>query len=365
MKHRRAGRTPNTRRNKESVKQSDATTSATSDQSNAGNGLDDRTASPSKHLVLPISGLTLMLLLLVIITPSIMLLVTFPLPSRPIANHEKPAKVKSVFAAGATIDPVDETDSGWGRLEYSTITISPPLEFIEEMDVSKVGNHWHFRESDLPSLDELLTGFGVTEKNRHEILELRDADDADVIPVTNELLRKIPLSTRGKIYGYLANDERNRDQYNAFRFCGESADQWFENSGLRSDLVDQVKSMVYSNGTVHFFADLRLVISDLSSVRERMQLLKVLSRESTVLAKLRVEYQSDVERLVDYWGRYGRAKDVRPILDSFASRREGGMIDIVHLLPAFARERLYTYPGTRERQPGRPTQWSLDGIQLL
>jgi hypothetical protein len=48
--------------------------------------------------------------------------------------------------------------------------------------------------------------------------------------------------------------------------------------------------------------------------------------------------------LVRYWGRGGRERQVRPLLESLAQFRRGQSIDIVHLLPAFARRLLYTYP---------------------
>ena len=44
------------------------------------------------------------------------------------------------------------------------------------------------------------------------------------------------------------------------------------------------------------------------------------------------------------WGRGGRRTDIRPLLESIAAAESDGSIDIVHLLPAFARERLYRYP---------------------
>jgi hypothetical protein len=83
-------------------------------------------------------------------------------------------------------------------------------------------------------------------------------------------------------------------------------------------------------------------------VHEAALLIKALSREMTMLVKLRVSPHDDIARLVEYWGRGGRRKDIAPILESLAHFRSGQLIDIVHLLPWLARKLLYTYP-----RPGR------------
>jgi hypothetical protein len=49
-------------------------------------------------------------------------------------------------------------------------------------------------------------------------------------------------------------------------------------------------------------------------------------------------------QFAEYWSSGRRRKDVQPLLQSLA-RHPGGMpIDVVHLLPRFARGLLYTYP---------------------
>lgn len=54
----------------------------------------------------------------------------------------------------------------------------------------------------------------------------------------------------------------------------------------------------------------------LPSEVERVHLLKTLSRQSTLLMKLLVGPETDVGALERYWGKVGRAKDLRPLLES-------------------------------------------------
>jgi hypothetical protein len=63
-----------------------------------------------------------------------------------------------------------------------------------------------------------------------------------------------------------------------------------------------------------------------------------------VLVRLSVADPGEVEALADYWGRGGRRIDLRPLLESVAGAGPDASIDIVHLLPTFARHHLYRYP---------------------
>jgi hypothetical protein len=109
-----------------------------------------------------------------------------------------------------------------------------------------------------------------------------------------------------------------------------------------------------------FFADLGSIDQSLPSPEERSLLIDALSHESTFLARLVLSKESDLEELVDYWGRGGRARDVRPILESVLRAQGEQSIDITHLLPPFARRRLYTYHAVSEEKSrsGRGCHWS-------
>jgi hypothetical protein len=81
-----------------------------------------------------------------------------------------------------------------------------------------------------------------------------------------------------------------------------------------------------------------------------------------VLVELRIRPDTDIDKLVGYWGRGMRQKDLRPLLESVARLKDGGNIDLIHLLPPFARERLYTFPMSQaQRSPNAPAMdchWS-------
>jgi hypothetical protein len=109
---------------------------------------------------------------------------------------------------------------------------------------------------------------------------------------------------------------------------------------------------VYRRGGCLLFADLQSVARELTDQAELLRLSRVLLRERTSLVKLNVHRGDDLEKLVWYWGRGGREDDVRPLLESLVQSRRGQQIDILHLLPPFARRHLYTYPLPARRAIG-------------
>src|SRR5690606_38074055 len=80
---------------------------------------------------------------------------------------------------------------------------------------------------------------------------------------------------------------------------------------------------------------------------ESTRLLKTLARKSTLMLKLRITPDTDIEALERYWSFPG-SKDIVPLLTSLKQRGTSTTLDIVHLLPRFARARLYSYPSPDE-----------------
>ena len=98
-----------------------------------------------------------------------------------------------------------------------------------------------------------------------------------------------------------------------------------------------------------------------SSDKERLTLLKVLTRQSGVLARMRIRPTTDIDKLLGYWTQAPgvRAKDLRPLLESLKRLPDGGHVSLVYFLPPFARERLYTYPmPPRAGEPAMDCHWS-------
>ena len=236
----------------------------------------------------------------------------------------------------------------WGDLKVVSITIAPPLELLPaSTPAASAESVWLFPDMDVSRLTALWSTLNLPAALRNELLALVRPEPAIkgyAIGPSRELVLRLTAPQRAEIYTMLAEFPQNADQVTAYRFCGKSLADWFGNMPVKQAVRDLVEPLVYHYGAYSFFADQRCIEHSLPSPEDRVQLLRALTRESTYLMRVQVMPTSDLEGMVNYWGRGGRIKDVRPLLESAANIEGGQAISIAYLLPSFARQRLYTYP---------------------
>jgi len=184
--------------------------------------------------------------------------------------------------------------------------------------------------------------------NLLSMVEVDLTDDGLIMRPTPEVVLGLDPAERAALYVLLAEYEDNRDQRLAFRFYGKSLDEWTQRSPLRQEIRALIEPLIYRYGDYLFFADLRMIESKLPSEQERLRLIKTLSSQRTYRVELELTATSNLDKLVAYWGRGGRANSVAPILESAIGADGSGSVDITYLLPSYARRKIYTYPVASE-----------------
>lgn len=244
----------------------------------------------------------------------------------------------------------------WGEIEYSRIVIEPPDEFMAP-DYTAAPARWNFAGFDEAGLEQLWEQTALPEDLRRKLRDpgkRESTAEGIVLRPDESVVAALSPEARAVIYNTLARLPGNPLQTEPFRFRAEVVDEWFEESGLAPAVVAQIQRFLYPRGNALLFSDPALVVPLLSTPAERVRLVKTLARKSTLLVKVRIGPESEIERIADYWSTGRRRKDVRPLLHSLARQPGGAAIDVAHLLPRFARGMLYTYPAPdvpRERSP--------------
>ena len=147
---------------------------------------------------------------------------------------------------------------------------------------------------------------------------------------------------RERIYAVLGNSAVNMPQYHPFRFRPESFDQWFAQNQFAPEKLALIRSLTYTNrGGSICLADLDVLQVQLGPEDFR-RLFENLYSEPSLFLSLRVTASTDYAQLARYWGIGGRHQEVLALLRSVA-KSGGGSIDVAHLLPQFARLRLYQF----------------------
>jgi hypothetical protein len=266
--------------------------------------------------------------------------------TRAASNDSSPAPLTS--NSSPYDDYVHQCRPGpWGELQYSRLVIEPPDEFILEEYITPQPLNWVFPGYDRQRVHDLFASAGLTDVQFRELTApdaVEVSDDAVIVRPTFALALNLSRESRAKIYSALSRHPQNLVQHEPFRFRADSVDEWFSDCGLSPETISLAKRVLYQRGSSILCSDHDVLLSQIQSRAERLRLVRTLARKSTLLVKLRVSPQDDVAALADYWGRGSRRKDMRALLNSISHRPQGITLDIAHLLPSFARSRLFTYP---------------------
>jgi hypothetical protein len=235
----------------------------------------------------------------------------------------------------------------WGQLEYVRINIEQPDDFAQVDDGEFEPTRWHFPNYSRAQLTAFFNACDLTPAHRailNDTAKWQGMANGIGLTPPSDLILALSPQARTQIYSVLAESEENPGHVWPATFRNGGFDDWFRESGLPPATVAMIRRLTYSRGASLCFSDVPELFNQLSSRPERRLLMKTLSRQSTLLMKLRVRPDTDVAALTAYWARGGRAKDVGPLLDSLRKVPGGASVDVAHLLPPFARKRLNTYP---------------------
>ena len=259
---------------------------------------------------------------------------------------------------GSAVGPSRPAGKGpWGNLEITPIVISPPLEYVPSDWGRNAPAEWHFPGSAPDRVTGFLRSVGLTPTEVEQLLAQARSDSrisGTVVAPPASLVRSLSPEVRSRLYVQLGRSGLNFDQANSFQFSGASAGAWLDGSLMSPATRQLVEPLVYRHGNYVHFADIETIRSQIPSPEERQFLAKTLLRSATVLVRLSVDSMEEVGDLVEYWGIGGRRTDIRPLLESMAEVTGEAGIDVVHLLPSFARNHLYRYPKTTTADLTRP-----------
>ncbi|MCX7826511.1 MAG: hypothetical protein N2689_13270, partial [Verrucomicrobiae bacterium] len=234
----------------------------------------------------------------------------------------------------------------WGYLQYTRIAIEPPEYFVVLPSQPQMPR-WFFKGFNRQQLTTFLQTLPLTEIQRVSLTQAAtwiESKEGIWLAPPPELVLGLNQQARTRIYDVLALIPENQMQTKVFSFNPDYLDERLKASNLRPESVKLFRDLLYWQGRRLLFADADVVLPKLANDIERRRFLKMLARKNTLLVKLLITPETDVKELVEYWAVGGRSKDLEPLLHSLRRVHGGTELGIAQLLPAFARQRLYTYP---------------------
>lgn len=256
--------------------------------------------------------------------------------------------------AGRPIEPAGEGTvraslpmGPWGSLEVVPMVIEPPDEFIFISQQMSHPEGWVFSGYTASRLADLFNTSELAHETRAWLMNQKNWEitTGDIrLQPPPEVVLNLGVAARRKIYQALALCGGNPLHENplSYRVGGEA--DWFKATGLSQSTIATAKALLYPRGNAMCLSDWPLVLKLMESQEERRRFLEVTGRQTTVLLRLKLGQRSQLDKLVSYWGRGGRHKDIRPLIQSLTQVAGGVSLDVVHLLPRFVRSRIYNYP---------------------
>ena len=234
----------------------------------------------------------------------------------------------------------------WGKLVVIPIAIQPPASFFDTNPPVGESRLWHFPGMRLPEVQTLIETAGVG-KDAVGMLLKTARENADPPGVTLEppedFLLAMSAGQRAKLYLQLSQFRENINIWDPFRYAGGTFEQWTMDSRLSPDTLNVFRRLIYLRDNVPCLSDLSLLFSRVRDPLEKVRLAQILTRTPALEVYLEIKENEDINPLVEYWG-IGKQKEmIEPLLDAMNDRPVGGVINIVYLLPRFARTRLNTF----------------------
>lgn len=277
-----------------------------------------------------------------------------PEPASQNSSDEMPPHHPDAKPAGIT--------PAWGELVTYDIDLEQPEEYIGFELANNKTPQWVFTGMDRNQTRTLLLANGIATNLVERALSdsmTTTTPDGTVVHPDEQLLFALQPVVRAKLYATLARIPGNHYMEYPFCFPRKTFGLWFGNGANDTRLMAIARRLLYPRGDGVCFSDYEFLMEQTKSDEERMEIVKSLSRQSAVLVRVRVRPDTDVDKLLGYWGRGIQVKDLRPLLESTARLQNGATISLLYFLPKFARERLYTFPmPSQQGDPIMDCHWS-------
>lgn len=270
---------------------------------------------------------------------------------QPWLGSSKHAHPKPATRAGAS---AALPENPWGTLEYIPFSLEQPEAYLPDSSRRLATPKWFFEGYSQSQLLEFLNSTALTSAQKAALVNPAQWEITALgiyVSPARDVIRTLSGASRQQIYSILGQSDVNLAHRYPFRCRLGNFEQWFGASNLSHDKLDLVRSLTITNGQSLALVDMD-ILQDALTPEEFKAVFRSLYSEPSLLALVKVTAGEDVSKLIQYWGRNGRENVVAPILKSMA--KDGGSLSVSHLLPAFARLRLYTYTPPAEDSNGAP-----------
>jgi len=232
----------------------------------------------------------------------------------------------------------------WGNVEYLPITIAPPRKLLRVQGIEDHPLRWYFTGATKAAFIGLLKEQGVSEDLQNSLTApsvLSEHPQGVRLEPSCDQIRKLGERPLKRMFELLANEPQNNSERWEFLTAFTNNIGKFGGSRAAVSVLEDV-SIEYGRFTVTYA--MSCVLAGITEQEEKVGLIKALSQQNSMLVRIRVGPTTNVKELAEYWGRGMWTTDVEAIIESVKQRPDGGVINIMEVLPPFAGSLVHSYP---------------------
>lgn len=243
----------------------------------------------------------------------------------------------------------------WGELYTVPFVIAAPDELLPVRAIESGGTHWVFKNCTATEISHLLESADLPADQRDAMLAPAVARmkgiDLEITPPP-DMVAALPEKARAALYRKLVQFAENRPAF--FFIHKDTLAGRFDDSGIARDTLAMFRKFSCEHGDYLVFGGLPAMLALLPDYGEKVRFVKALTRQRTMLVRLRITKNSDVKTLAEYWGRGVWAANIRAILDGIERIPGGTFMNVMTVLPPLPASQLYFYPIVQENPLNGP-----------
>lgn len=243
-------------------------------------------------------------------------------------------------------EPTMLTAGPWGRVEIVPMRVRLPEQMVPDQPLPM--QPWSFHTGKAEIRNVLLQA-GVATTLAEQLLATYGETDGGVLRPGPALLRALPGDARSRLYEILRRIPGNAAQQTPHKFSRERIAGRFRH--VKAETLQLVEEFLYDRPSApgsRLLSDLPALTRLVEDREERVRLVQAASEQESLMLRLRLDESSDPATLADYWGQGGRRRDLEILLTSLKDFESGYDLDVIYLLPPFARSFLFTYPNAEQ-----------------
>ncbi|MBC7783339.1 MAG: hypothetical protein H7144_05820 [Burkholderiales bacterium] len=260
----------------------------------------------------------------------------------------------------ASLEVTASRPGPWGRLEHVPIVLELPDEYVFVPPENFPPVKWTFPDFSRAQAMAFLTEAGLTRPQLEQLEKAKWSTVANgsVVEPGDPLILAISTEARKNIYSRLMQFKDNQRVIDPYWYRPGIVDHRLRGSELSEASVQLLKKLLYPGGrNLLLFADIEPAVRSISDPAERQKFMKTISRKRSLIARAIITKETDINAMAEYWGVDGRQKDLVPLLSALRYNNVAGFVEtpkvnLLLLLPPFARDRLYNHPFSKEQSSG-------------